>query len=650
MKKKYYLGIDTGGTNTDCVILDKDTMQVIDSAKAFTTYSNLSRGIGNALRSMDFDKYDAIGKVSLSTTLATNSIVEGRGCRVGLIMEGKEFDEELPVHRWKNVGGKLDIRGKEKEPLDENDVYSAVKGMAQSVDAFAVSGYASVRNPSHELRIKEIINELTDLPVFCAHELSSSLGVRERTVTAILNASLIKIIHDFIDAAKAVLSDLNIDAPLMIVRSDGSLMNEATARKRPIDTILSGPAASILGAKHLTNRQNAFILDMGGTTTDIADLEEGCVSLNSEGAFVGGWLTRCRAASVSTHGIGGDSVIDIDEEGGIKIGPVKASPVSTSIFMFPYLKKEYDDLAPWNDLRCYELTQNNALDMVEDPKSRAFLSLFRDGAHTVEEVMRRARRQGLEPVDFDRCVKDNLLRPITLTPTDILHITGKFTPWDREAPDKLLSLHSVKAGIMKEDLLYKILLAIEKKLVFSLLQSTADFNGRKIKMTEDPSTLYLMDKAFVSDPSEFLHAKFSLRKPIIAVGGPVKAWMPEAAEDLHTELVIPDHAEVANAIGAAVAEVHEIAEAFIRPSANQSIFTAYLPDRKKEFTDYRTAEEYTKDSLADLIKRKISDQGIDDCNVIIREKEIRNDIFTSEKSYWIETRFTAESDTSHVIG
>ncbi len=135
----------------------------------------------------------------------------------------------------------------------------------------------------------------------------------KRATTAILNAHLIPIIHQLIESVKRVFQEQNIVAPLMIVKGDGSLMSESVIQDRPIETILSGPAASVIGAKYLLEQsgevQNAVIVDIGGTTTDIALLKEGLPRLNPNGARVGNWQTNVIAIDIRTIALGGDSQI-----------------------------------------------------------------------------------------------------------------------------------------------------------------------------------------------------------------------------------------------------------------------------------------------------------------------------------------------------
>ena len=260
------IGIDTGGTFTDGVIFDLDQKLVISKTKVMTERENLSLSIDRCLENLVIDirkrgNYDEvignIRMVCLSTTLATNAIVEGQGADVGLILIGIDLDKKYPTGHCARINGKIDLRGKIREDLDLEGAKKAIKELKPKVEAFAVSGYMSIRNPVHELDVARLIKKMTGYPVVCGHELSSDLGVYERTVTAVLNARLIPLITSLIEAVRSSIRKASIVAPLMIVRGDGSLISESVAVEKPVETILSGPAASIIGGKVLSRIDNA---------------------------------------------------------------------------------------------------------------------------------------------------------------------------------------------------------------------------------------------------------------------------------------------------------------------------------------------------------------------------------------------------------
>ena len=291
------LGFDTGGTYTDAVIMDLESGELLARNKALTTRNDLSIGIRNAIADFDRGLLDRVSTVSMSSTLATNSIVEGKGCRVGLVCIGDELGIDVRVDEMVNVKGYFTAFGKEEEPLDEEAVRSFLESVDGKIDCLAVTGFMSVRNPKHEQRVKQMAKEILGIPAVCGYELSSGLGFNERAITSVMNARLIPVIDELLRSVAAVLAEFHIDTPLMVVRGDGSIMSEAMARERPIETILSGPASSINGANKLAGCLDSIVVDIGGTTTDIGVIRDGRPHLDPEGAIIGGYRTRVMAPS-----------------------------------------------------------------------------------------------------------------------------------------------------------------------------------------------------------------------------------------------------------------------------------------------------------------------------------------------------------------
>ena len=179
--------------------------------------------------------------------------------------------------------GGHDVHGNER-PLDTSQLAVFVDQHKNRVSGFAIAGYFAVRNASHELRVREELGGLCGLPVTCSHELTSKLGGPKRALTTLLNARLIPIIRELVAATRSHLDRTGISAPVMIVRGDGALVSAEFAFHRPIETILSGPAASLIGARYLLKSGDAVISDIGGTTTDIAILEGGWPRIDPEGS------------------------------------------------------------------------------------------------------------------------------------------------------------------------------------------------------------------------------------------------------------------------------------------------------------------------------------------------------------------------------
>ena len=159
------------------------------------------------------------------------------------------------------------------------------------------------------------MKELTGKPVSASHQLSAKLNRPKRALTALLNARLIGMVDSLIHRASEQLQNLSIQAPLMVVRGDGALISQDQAHEKPIETILSGPAASIVGARWLTGAWEALVSDIGGTTTDVALLKKAFPAIDPMGAQVGPYRTMVEAVAVRTTGLGGDSEVNFHIEG-----------------------------------------------------------------------------------------------------------------------------------------------------------------------------------------------------------------------------------------------------------------------------------------------------------------------------------------------
>ena len=246
----YLIGVDTGGTYTDCAIIEARGHKVVARAKAITTKGDLAIGVSEAINQAVAQlpaglAPQDIGLVSVSTTLATNAVVEGHGSPVGVVLVG--FDDRmaertgiasafpgLPIIR---IAGGHDHNGEPAQPLDLRALQQALDTVAGSVDAFAVASTFAVRNAAHEQALHDHIVAATGRPVTLSSELSSALDAPRRALTAALNARLIARVSTLIDAVQRSMAQLAIACPLMIVKGDGTLALAETVATRPIETI-----------------------------------------------------------------------------------------------------------------------------------------------------------------------------------------------------------------------------------------------------------------------------------------------------------------------------------------------------------------------------------------------------------------------------
>ena len=636
------LGIDTGGTYTDGVVLIRETKEIVASAKSHTTHENLIEGIRNVIRKLDYDQVDAIDYVALSTTLATNAIVENNGCRVGALILGYEA-EELPPCLSCQIPGEINLSGKEIVPLDEDAVRTAVESFRDKVDAVSISGIFSIRNPEHELRTKQIVQEMLSVPVIMAHDLTGTLGVQERTNTAILNAKLISVIDELMCAVKEAMGEKNINAPLMIVKGDGSLMTEQIAKERPIETILSGPAASIIGATYLNDIENGLVVDMGGTTTDVAILADGKPLVTKEGADVGGWRTRVSAVNAYTYGLGGDSYFSRNNDTGEwQVGPRRSRPISVIAKEFPYYKRELQ-LRRGRQVGLYAFGQIDGLILLHEPGAgveltdvqRKLIDALREGPHTVVEL---GKMIGVDPNFFhpERLIEYGIVGLVGFTPSDVLCATGVYEFGDREAAQIAASLIADSRGMTLNDFYQNCIAAVEEKMGRSLLTCVLERSGLKCDKKTDASEFYFRH-GFGLDESRFLKVGLDIDVPIIGIGAPIHAWLPVPAKKFGVDPVISKSHEVANAVGAAAGKVMNIHSVLIQNHNGEylSIFAPWgkrdvLRDDDNEEEAPKTVEEMVEPTIDEVIaetkqrlREEMMAQGIYHYDILVERKDSR---------------------------
>ncbi len=653
---EYGLGFDTGGTYTDAVIMDLAENKVVCSAKSLTTRNDLSLGIAGSIETFDRELLKHVRMVSLSSTLATNSIVEGKGCRVGLIAAGRDFDHSIPVDEYIYIHGGHNLSGKEKEPLDEEAAREFIRSVKGKVDGLAITCYLSVRNPSHENRLAEIAREEIDVPIVCGHQLSSSLGFNERTVTCVMNARLIPIIKDLMTSVKKVMADVGIDAPLMIVKGDGSIMGEAVALQRPIETILSGPAASLIGAKTLTGAKDAIVMDMGGTTTDIGILRNGTPRLEKEGAVIGGRRTRVLAAEIATSGIGGDSRIIVNG-GELSLAALRVVPLCIAASNYPCLEAKLkavadmparftpgclDEKKIMQEIEFFiKLKDISGIYLSDD--DRKFLECIETEPKSLTEA---GNELNIHPYSFNiaKMEEVGMIQRIGLTPTDLLHGEGSYVEFNRQA-----SLYGIRhqAGKMKlsdekfielakQAVIDKIAKELLKKLLF---EETG-------KMDTDEIGHDLMDKAITGKEGLDYSCSIRLNKPIIGIGAPVSAYFPQVAAKFGTELLLSEFSHVGNAVGAITGNIVESIEVVIKPrkgegGADDPRCTVFASFGTVEFDSYKEALRFAEEEAAKIVSESAKKAGADTFEVKADVKEQR---FGFDETYGgtmlLETKLT----------
>ena len=659
------IGLDTGGTYTDAALLDTATGTVRATGKSLTTRDDLSIGVGGAIRRVleDFEGSAAdIGLVSLSTTLATNAVVEGVGGRVGLLMIG--FDEtslqradlaralgQDPVF-FINGGHAAD--GAPQAQLDEAAIRKAVNATEGEVSAYAVAGHFATRNPAHESRTRDLLRDLTGAPVTCSHELSSSLGGPRRALTAVLNARLINLLDQLVAATEGIMADEGLSCQLMVVKGDGSLLESGYARSRPVETVLSGPAASLAGAAFLAGTRTAMVADIGGTTTDIALLQNGAPRLKADGALVGGWQTMVEAADIRTCGLGGDSEVTPvgrGTTGGLTLGPRRAVPLSLLATQWPEVKdKLAEQLAvavPMStDARfVMPLMPNGVPTWLTRSEARLAAKAIEIGPSSVAEIAGTQLALGA----VDRLIGRGLLTLATFTPTDALHVTGDFTGFDAEAAmlgAKLIARQ--KTGIGQpiaetpEELARRTLSELHRRTGLALMDAALAHDGAgEMQATNNPLLANLYRDGTTGKDS-LVKLSLELGTGLVALGASAATHYPHVARRIGVELTVPDHAEVAGAVGAAAGSVRQrVMISVTQPSEGR--YRVHLPGGPRDLGVMDEALASAREVAGQLAEERARKAGATSVSIEISE-DIKLVPLGGGKELFIEALVQATAD------
>lgn len=317
------IGLDVGGTHTDAVLLG--TEGLVRDIKVATDPDRLYDTVISALDLlMAGQDANSVKRLVLSTTLATNLVVQKKLPPVALLVSaGPGIDPEhfrICEHYFR-VRGALDHRGREIEPVDEEQVRAIGEQVkALGLPCIGVVSKFSVRNPVHEIRMAEILAPYVE-HVFTGHMFSGALSFPRRIATTFLNAAVYPVHRQFFTAVRKSLEHKGLSVPIRILKPDGGNMNMASSLDNPGQTILSGPSASVMGAIAFAPQdKTCLVLDIGGTTTDMAVILNGAPVIAPHGIEINSYKTLIRALLTSSVGIGGDSVVRI-RDGEFTIGP-----------------------------------------------------------------------------------------------------------------------------------------------------------------------------------------------------------------------------------------------------------------------------------------------------------------------------------------
>lgn len=635
----FLLGVDTGGTFTDAVILDDGTNRVIASAKSLTTRPDLSRGIGGAIDAALAScgvTPEAIAMVSLSTTLATNALVEGQGGRVALVFIGFEpaelaragLEEALKGDPVVLVPGGHTHAGHEKVSLDLVRLETEIHALPPDISGFAVAASFATRNPAHEIAARDLVRRLTLRPVTCSHELTAGLNGPRRALTAVLNARLVGMIDHLITACEAHMARRGIAAPLMVVRGDGALVSATLARERPIETILSGPAASVAGASWLTGEAEALVSDIGGTTTDVCLLRDGKPAIDPAGARVGGFRTMVEAVAMRTTGLGGDSEVHLLEglTTALRLGPRRLVPVSLMAQDWPGLV--HDALDNWiaqdaigeHDGRFALPMWHGTPPVGLSGREAAVVERLMGGPARFADVI----RTRLELPAMMRLVARGLVMVAGVTPSDAAHVLGRLDAWDGRAARKALILFGRRRNGRGDriasgpDALAQVIVdQLTAQTVDCLLEAAIAEDDRAWGIRPEELALHPLLRAGLDHHRGVVCINARLGVSVIGLGASAPSYYGAVGERLGARMILPEHAGVANAIGAVVGQIAMHADGIVTSPA-AGTFLAHMPGGPMPFADRDEALHALETALGAEARERARLAGVEEVHLQIQ--------------------------------
>lgn len=574
--------------------------------------------------------------VSLSTTLVTNAVVEGRLHPVGLLlMPSADFTVNDFDHTpFKVIQGRMTIGGIVTEPVNTEEIVSVVRKMANvnKVQAFAVSGYGSAINPELEIEVKELIREETGMYTCCGHELSGTLNFMVRANTAVLNAGTIPVMEEFLSKMKSALKDAGIDAPAMVVKGDGSVVSLQYARDFPIQTVLSGPAASMAGARFLTGMENAVVIDVGGTTTDIGFLENSRVSVCEDGSVIGSWKTHVHAVDMLTAGLGGDSEILFNRTEW-SVGPKRITPfcVMTTLHdkdeLLKYVEKSEEE---WGSTKVFQwlYLSGKEPDFPLSGQESKILRILKKGPVMVSSLSDKIDAGHWKFVRSGRLEHDGIVIRAGLTPTDLFHAEGKLDIWNSSASSEYLRLMAEKSGTESAGLMSDLNKLISDSAGIALFSRT--FPG----LTDNTAFV----KQIINKGNSHLAFELKLMNPVIGLGAAAELMLKDMVQRLGGKLVLPEYGDVANAIGAVTSRVSVVLSASVVPAGKDRYRIIGIKGFLKEYETLEEADSICRKELEKNVIALARTAGTSEKNTSI-ETNTRTSIAAGGKEIFLERIF-----------
>lgn len=388
-----------------------------------------------------------------------------------------------------------------------------------------------MENPSHELVAEKAIAMLDPKPVFCTHRVSIHAGMQGRAATAGLHAKLMPLMQDFIVGIQTAMVQEGLACPVSIISGSTKPVSIHEAIDHAGITVASGPACTA----HFGSMQaetDALVVDVGGTTTDLAMVKDSQPEMSLDGCRIGDWQTHIESINMMTGGIGGDSLVRLYTDGKMEIGPGRVLPLAMSNGVF----EAGEWLGADNGAKAIILSADLNLDGETDDPILRYLQ--KHGPATFEMLL---QGTGLSTFPLEKLSRKQKIEEIGFTPTDALHVLERISFGDTSKAAAGARVLAKLLGMDVEQFCLHVVQQTEEKIEGLIIDYIISRNWGKSLTT------------FITQRNNHpeLGVRFSLKIPIIGIGAAANSFLPGVAKRLGTTVTFPPHCEVGNALGAA---------------------------------------------------------------------------------------------------
>ena len=652
------IGIDTGGTCTDAVIFDNKTREVLSWAKTLTTKSDLKVGILNALKALDQDLVRKAEYIALSTTLATNACVENKGGRAKLVFLGVDPRAVIMMQGTYGLPDVRDIYFLDCKP-DVNERLSVspdwekfrmdLREGFRDFDSIAlVQINPQLNGGAYERKAEEIIKEeLGNMVCVRGYDLYQEVNVQKRGVTALLNARLMPLVMDFFESIEASMKEMGLDLNIYVMKSDGTVMSREYAMRRPVETLLCGPAASVRGAIELTGVSDGLVIDMGGTTSDVALVKNG-KPIASGGVRVGQWSTMVKGVDMDTFALGGDTgVLLKDNE--LVLDERRVIPISILAHDHPEVIKGLEEII--RKFFSFPLTDGLFLVLMRTPedlsgytaKERDVIRFLSDGPLSYLQL---SQRMGISHRFFNlkRLEDEGIIMRSGVTPTDAMHLLGDYDAYSVEAAELGIRYLVTQTRMGEEKVARRIYDLVIERLFNNLthieMRNEIGDNYRPEDMKAlEKITRMIFERYRSGSSQEYIRPRLISGYELVGVGAPTGIFLRDTADLLETRQITSEYSKVANAVGAAAGDIVTEYTVVIRVQGEEYIMSG--GEETKVFESYYEAIEEAKQIAILKAQEKARMQTLEgdlDTSVEINEDKF---MLPAGSSVLISTKVTA---------